>query len=135
MLARISEALSRPVHALGYDLLVRASVGLAEVWPDASPQELLRRADLAMYAAKERGKGRHAVYDAELEQHQAADAQLGAELRQALDNGDFSLVYQPIVRLPDGALDRHGGAGPLADARSAVWSARTSSSRSPSGPA
>ncbi|GAB1641833.1 putative bifunctional diguanylate cyclase/phosphodiesterase [Krasilnikovia sp. MM14-A1259] len=102
VLARITEALSRPVHALGYDLLVRASVGLAEAWPDASPQELLRRADLAMYAAKERGKGRHAVYDAELEQHQAADAQLGAELRQALDRGEFSLVYQPIVRLPDG---------------------------------
>ncbi|GAB1693169.1 bifunctional diguanylate cyclase/phosphodiesterase [Krasilnikovia sp. M28-CT-15] len=102
VLARITEALNRPVHALGYDLLVRASVGLAEAWPDASPQELLRRADLAMYAAKERGKGRHAVYDAELEQHQAADAQLGAELRQALDRGEFSLVYQPIVRLPDG---------------------------------
>jgi diguanylate cyclase (GGDEF)-like protein len=102
VLARITDALSRPVHALGYDLLVRASVGLAEVWPEASPQELLRRADLAMYAAKERGKGRHAVYDAELEQHQANDAQLGAELRQALDNGEFSLVYQPIVRLPDG---------------------------------
>ncbi len=102
VLARITDALSRPVHALGYDLLVRASVGLAEAWPDAVPQELLRRADLAMYAAKERGKGRHAVYDAELEQHQAADAQLGAELRQALDRGEFSLVYQPIVRLPDG---------------------------------
>ena len=102
VLARITDALSRPVHALGYDLLVRASVGLAEAWPEAGPQELLRRADLAMYAAKERGKGRHAVYDAELEQHQAADAQLGAELRQALDRNEFSLVYQPIVRLPDG---------------------------------
>jgi diguanylate cyclase (GGDEF)-like protein len=102
VLDRIAESLTRPVHALGYDLLVKASIGLAEVWPEASPQELLRRADLAMYAAKERGKGRHAVYDARLEQDQAADAQLGAELRRALDNGDFTLVYQPIVALPDG---------------------------------
>ncbi|MEV4638836.1 EAL domain-containing protein [Actinoplanes sp. NPDC049548] len=102
VLDRIAESLTRPVHALGYDLLVKASIGLAEVWPGASPQELLRRADLAMYAAKERGKGRHAVYDARLEQDQAADAQLGAELRRALDNGDFNLVYQPIVALPGG---------------------------------
>jgi diguanylate cyclase (GGDEF)-like protein len=102
VLDRIAESLTRPVHALGYDLLVKASIGLAEVWPQANPQELLRRADLAMYAAKERGKGRHAVYDARLEQDQAADAQLGAELRQALDNDDFTLVYQPIVSLPDG---------------------------------
>ena len=103
VLDRITEALARPIRALGHDLLVRASAGLAEGWPDATPQELLRRADVAMYAAKERGKGRHAVYDAELEQHQAADAQLGAELRRALDRGEFSLVYQPIVRLPDGS--------------------------------
>jgi diguanylate cyclase (GGDEF)-like protein len=103
VLARITDALSRPVHALGHDLLVRASVGLAEAWLEASPQELLRRADLAMYAAKERGKGRHAVYDAELDQHQAADAETGAALRHALDNGEFSLVYQPIVALPSGA--------------------------------
>jgi diguanylate cyclase (GGDEF)-like protein len=103
VLERIAEALIRPVHAVGHDLLVRASIGLAEAWPGAGPQELLRRADLAMYAAKDRGKGRYAVYDAELEQHQAADAQLGAELRLGIDRGEFSLVYQPIVRLPDGS--------------------------------
>jgi diguanylate cyclase (GGDEF)-like protein len=102
VLERIAEALTRPVHAAGHDLLVRASIGLAQAWPGAGPQELLRRADVAMYAAKERGKGRYAVYDAELEQHQAADAQLGAEMRQGIDRGEFFLVYQPIVRLPDG---------------------------------
>jgi diguanylate cyclase (GGDEF)-like protein len=102
VLDRITDALNRPVDALGHDLLVRVSVGLAQAWPEADPVELLRRADLAMYAAKERGKGRHAVYDAELERHLADDARLGAELRQALDKGEFSLVYQPIVALPDG---------------------------------
>jgi diguanylate cyclase (GGDEF)-like protein len=102
VLERIAESLTRPVHAAGHDLLVRASIGLAEAWPGAGPQELLRRADLAMYAAKERGKGRYAVYDAELEQHEAADAQLGAELRQGIDRGEFFLVFQPIVQLPDG---------------------------------
>jgi diguanylate cyclase (GGDEF)-like protein len=102
VLERIAESLTRPVHAAGHDLLVRASIGLAEAWPGAGPQELLRRADLAMYAAKERGKGRYAVYDAELEQHEAADAQLGAEMRQGIDRGEFFLVFQPIVRLPEG---------------------------------
>ncbi len=103
VLERTLAGLNRPVRAAGHELLVRASIGLAEAWPGSKPQELLRRADLAMYAAKERGKARYAVYDAELEQHQAADAQLGAELRQALEKMEFFLVYQPIVTLPDGA--------------------------------
>ena len=103
VLDRIAAALHRPVHADGHDLLVRASIGLAETWPEAGFSELLRRADLAMYAAKEAGKGRYAVYDAALERDHTADAQLGADLRRALDAGEFTLVYQPIVRLPDGA--------------------------------
>jgi len=103
VLARICEAMQRPVQVAGHDLLVRASIGLAESWPGATQQELLRRADVAMYAAKERGKGRYAVYDAVLEQHHQDDARLGADLRRALDAGELTLVYQPIVRLPDGA--------------------------------
>jgi len=103
VLDRIHDALHRPIHAQDHELLVRASIGLAESWPQATQEELLRRADLALYAAKDAGKGQHAVYDAELGRDQAADAQLGAELRQALKAGQLSLVYQPIVRLPDGA--------------------------------
>ncbi|HET9518214.1 MAG TPA: bifunctional diguanylate cyclase/phosphodiesterase [Actinoplanes sp.] len=102
VLDRIAESMTRPVQAAGHDLLVRASIGLAQAWPGAAPQELLRRADLAMYAAKARGKARHAVYDAQLEQHEAADAQLAAELRLGLERNEFFLLFQPIVRLPDG---------------------------------
>jgi diguanylate cyclase (GGDEF)-like protein len=103
VLDRIGEALARPVAVHGHDLLVRASIGLAQAWPGATPQELLRRADLAMYAAKESGKGQYAVYDSALERNQAADAELAGELRRALDAGELTLVYQPIVSLPDGA--------------------------------
>ena len=102
VLVRVCEAMHRPVQVAGHDLLVRASIGLAEAWPGVTPQELLRRADVAMYAAKARGKGRYALYDAVLDQHHQDDARLGADLRRALDAGEFTLVYQPIVRLPEG---------------------------------
>ena len=103
VLQRIREALDQPVHADGHELLVRASIGLAEMSPGLTPQELMLRADAAMYAAKGSGKGRHAVYDAELDQRQTNGAQIGADLRHAMESGQLSLAYQPVVRLPDGA--------------------------------
>ncbi|HWH00175.1 MAG TPA: bifunctional diguanylate cyclase/phosphodiesterase [Pilimelia sp.] len=102
VLERISAALAKPVPVDGHDLLVGSSIGLAEAWPGANPGELLRRADLAMYAAKDRGKGGHARYDLGLDRQAEGDAQLGAELRQGLDRGEFHLLYQPVVRLPGG---------------------------------
>jgi len=102
---RIAAALSRPINVDGHDLLVRASVGVSEIGPQTSgidPNELLRRADVAMYVAKAGGKARHAVYLPSFDQQAANDAQLGADLQLALDRGEFRMVYQPIVRLPDG---------------------------------
>ncbi len=103
LLHRIDQAMRRPLQAGGHNLMMRASIGLAEASPGVTAAELLRRADLAMYAAKDSGKGRFAIYDAALERSHEADQQLGADLRLALDAGEFTLVYQPIVRLPDGA--------------------------------
>jgi diguanylate cyclase (GGDEF)-like protein len=102
VLERVGTALEQPVSVGGHDLLVQSSIGVADATPGADPTELLRRADLAMYAAKERGKGRHARYEPSLDHQAANDAQLGGELRLALDRGDFHLLYQPVVRLPDG---------------------------------
>ncbi|MBM2621493.1 bifunctional diguanylate cyclase/phosphodiesterase [Actinoplanes sp. LDG1-06] len=103
LLTRIDESMTTPIRAAGHQLLARASVGLAEAWPGATAAELLRRADIAMYSAKDSGKGRFKVYDTALERTHEADQQLGAEMRRAFDAHEFTLMYQPIVRLPDGA--------------------------------
>jgi diguanylate cyclase (GGDEF)-like protein/PAS domain S-box-containing protein len=105
VLDRLMSAFEAPITAAGYELLVQASIGLAGGDSVEDPSELLRRADVALYAAKELGKGRHATYHPTLDQRSAQHAQIGAELRQALDAGDqLHLLYQPIVALPGGEL-------------------------------
>ncbi|SDY14619.1 diguanylate cyclase (GGDEF) domain-containing protein [Micromonospora pattaloongensis] len=98
----VAEALHRPVHAGGHELLVQASVGLTDAVDTREPRELLRRADVAMYAAKERGKHRLARYEPSLDHDAHEYARLGAQLRRAIDEGELYLVYQPIVELPAG---------------------------------
>ncbi|WP_433056847.1 EAL domain-containing protein [Dactylosporangium sp. CS-033363] len=98
------DALSAPVRAAGYELLVQASIGVARLTPDCDASDLLRRADMAMYAAKELGKSRWVEYGPELDAHQVEHAQLAAELSQALDRDELTVVYQPIVGLPTGEI-------------------------------
>jgi diguanylate cyclase len=100
---RLGEALRRPVPAGEHELLVGASIGVADGAGTDDPFEVLRRADVAMYAAKESGERCHR-YAAELDAAAGEHARIGAELRTALDAGQFRLVYQPIVTLPDGEL-------------------------------
>ncbi|GAA2611878.1 bifunctional diguanylate cyclase/phosphodiesterase [Dactylosporangium fulvum] len=64
--ARILTELTAPVQTHGHVLTVSASVGVAERGPDDDAQALLRHADIAMYAAKQRGKGRSARYTPDL---------------------------------------------------------------------
>ncbi|MET8148843.1 putative bifunctional diguanylate cyclase/phosphodiesterase [Actinoplanes sp. NPDC049668] len=101
MVARICAALSVPFQAGGHELLVGASVGVAGADGTRDAVELLRRADVAMYAAKAGGDGRRR-YAPELDDEAGEAARLGAAMRIALDAGQFRLVYQPIVSLPDG---------------------------------
>jgi diguanylate cyclase len=101
---RILASLGRPVLAHGHKLLIQASIGVANARSGEDAGELLRNADVAMYAAKERGKGGYVCYAAGMDAGILKQAELGAELRQALDGGQLHLVYQPIVRLPDGRI-------------------------------
>ncbi|GAA2511588.1 bifunctional diguanylate cyclase/phosphodiesterase [Pilimelia columellifera] len=101
-LDRIVAALRRPISVIGQELSVGSSIGVADGAPGIAPAEVMRRADLAMYAAKGRGKNRYARYDRELERHANKEARLAADLRLALGRGEFCLVYQPVVALPHG---------------------------------
>jgi diguanylate cyclase (GGDEF)-like protein len=101
---RIMTALAAPVRAAGYELLSQASIGLADSEPGTDAAELLRRADVAMYSAKERGKSRYADYHPGLDAGTVEHARLAAQLRLALDRDELFLTYQPIVALPDGRI-------------------------------
>jgi diguanylate cyclase (GGDEF)-like protein len=100
---RLAEVLRRPVQAGEHELLVSAGIGMADGAGTADPFEVLRRADLAMYAAKEHGEKHHRFHP-DLDEEAGEQARVGAEVRTALDAGQFRLVYQPIVALPEGRL-------------------------------
>jgi diguanylate cyclase (GGDEF)-like protein len=85
-------------------LTVRASVGIACL-PDhgTSAETLLQRADVAMYVAKTDGTG-VAVYSTDRDRHTHRRLALISELRQAVDERQFSLEYQPILQLRTGLI-------------------------------
>jgi diguanylate cyclase (GGDEF)-like protein len=101
---RVTAVWRQPFSVGQHQLLVQGSVGVADGMGTTEPLELVRRADIAMYAAKEAGGRRHRRYRTELDEQATEHARLGAQLRRALDGGQFGLVYQPIVTLPDGQL-------------------------------
>jgi diguanylate cyclase (GGDEF)-like protein len=101
---RVAEELRRPLQAGEHELLMRASIGVTDAVDAREPRELLRRADVAMYAAKDGGKQRVTHYQAAMDLHSAEEARVGAQLRHAIDAGEMHLVYQPIVELPDGGI-------------------------------
>ena len=97
---RIAEGLEAPFLVARQEVFVTASLGLAVGVPkEDEPEDLLRSADIAMYAAKREGKNKHVVFHPSM--NEAAHARLGVESdlrRAAADPGEeFSLLYQPTV--------------------------------------
>jgi diguanylate cyclase (GGDEF)-like protein len=78
---------------------VTASIGVA-VGQYATPDALLRDADLALYAAKAGGKDRHVLFEPSMNTGVAGRSELEADLSAALPDGQFFLLYQPIFDLP-----------------------------------
>ncbi|GAA4602204.1 diguanylate cyclase (GGDEF)-like protein [Actinoplanes octamycinicus] len=100
---QLVRAFRTPLRVDGHDLLVTATVGVAAGRDEALP-DLLRRAELALKAAKRAGANRYTEHTAEMDSTAQHDADLAAALRRGLDMGEFRLVYQPIVELPGGRI-------------------------------
>ncbi len=103
--ARILATLTPPFMLGDRQIVARVSIGIAMQSTDgADADELLRRADIAMYAAKAAGGHRHVTYEPQLYDATVARMDLKADLRGALERGELDIAYQPIVDLASAAI-------------------------------
>src|SRR5512132_1654592 len=107
--ARILASLEGPFHLEGKEVFARASIGIATAdagtgGPEGA-EELLRNADVAMYMAKEAGKGRYQVFEPAMHDTALRRPELKADLQRAVDNGEFVLHYQPVIELATGRIE------------------------------
>ncbi|GAA4776511.1 EAL domain-containing protein [Novosphingobium ginsenosidimutans] len=96
---RVIDNLSLPYQLEGHRVVIGASIGIA-LSPDdgVTSDALIRNADLALYAAKDGGRGRHHFYAADLHSDAEERRQLEADLREAVAIGGLELAYQPVVQ-------------------------------------
>ncbi|WP_369719889.1 EAL domain-containing protein [Bradyrhizobium sp. LLZ17] len=97
---QILTMLRRPVDCKGQEIATDASIGIA-IAPDHGDNldDLLKRADLAMYAAKSEGRGTFRIFVPEYDAKARLRRQLEIDLRLALGRGEFEVHYQPLVDL------------------------------------
>ena len=102
---KLIEVCSSPYELDGYELTVTASIGITVCPLDGTnATELMRNADAAMYAAKERGRNTYQFFTRELNESAVERLGLESDLRRALANREFMLHFQPVVRLDTGAI-------------------------------
>ncbi len=97
MADRIVEALAMPFKANQIDMVVSASVGIAMGEAQDDVEELVRLADIAMYAAKNEGRNGWRIYGPEMSEGRELRKRLESELRASLSVGEVDVFFQPIV--------------------------------------
>ena len=97
---RLLSSLTPPIQLGEREVVARMSIGVAlSHGPQDTAEALLRDADAAMYAAKNGGRNRHRVFEADMHEHALERFALEGELRTALERGQFVLDYQPVLEL------------------------------------
>ena len=102
---RIIAVLGHPYRINDQEILSRASVGVAVTGDGETAEDVLLGADVAMYVAKSRGKSRYQFFEADMRDAAVERAALRTDLEWALQRGELTVHYQPIVDLAgDGTL-------------------------------
>jgi diguanylate cyclase (GGDEF)-like protein len=97
---RIIEAISEPYQINDHRIVIGASVGISVAPHDATDaHQLLRNADLALYRAKNEGRGTYRFFELGMDARMHARRQLELDLRNALANNGFEVHYQPVINL------------------------------------
>jgi diguanylate cyclase (GGDEF)-like protein/PAS domain S-box-containing protein len=104
---RVLDTLHQPFGLNGRTIPIKASLGVATGRPGVDEaEELLRNADVAMYAAKAGGKDRYELFRPDMHEDMLQRLELEAELRHVADRDQLVLHYQPIVELVSGRITR-----------------------------
>jgi diguanylate cyclase (GGDEF)-like protein len=103
---RLLDTLREPFDVNGHEVFARASIGIADNRADVlDADELLCRADIAMYAAKGRGRDRFEVFEPTMQTELTTRHELHGDLRHAVHNGDLVLHYQPLIDLETQSIE------------------------------
>jgi diguanylate cyclase (GGDEF)-like protein/PAS domain S-box-containing protein len=102
---RIVALLHEPVTIGGREIVVHGSIGIAVADDDTTTaDDMLRDADVAMYAAKDRGRGGYALFESSMTERATDRLTMIADLRRVVERDQLSVVYQPIVDLTSEAI-------------------------------
>ena len=102
----VIETLSKPYEVDHHTIYIGASIGTAVGPRDGrSVEMLIRSADLALYRSKDQGGGAHNAYEPQLHAHAEERRVLEIALRKALERGEFSIHYQPVVNAEGGNIE------------------------------
>jgi diguanylate cyclase (GGDEF)-like protein len=102
---RIIAAIAAPFDLGNHQVTVGTSIGVAGYPADGdNPDQLLKNADLALYRAKNEGRGVHRFFEADMDKQLQARSRLQLDPRSALAEGQFELHYQPLVNLESNAI-------------------------------
>jgi diguanylate cyclase len=95
---RIINALRAPYAIMGHTLAIGASIGIASITRETGTvADIMRRADVALYRAKNEGRNRACIYDAEMDADLRERKEMERDLKDAIEYNDLTIAYQPLV--------------------------------------